>query len=191
VAVPPQAARISSLSVQDSEADAIHAELGDAVTIHFPPRIGGRGGVEGYQAYYDTLVIEFMSLGFSLAAFAGRAGVSKDTLARWGLKHDSFRESVKIAKLACQEWWERQLHEVALKGTHTSGRVSAIQFALKNLAKDDWSDTSKIELSGRDGAPLGGPVLDYSLLTVDEMAQLEFLISKATPSPELLALPAV
>ena len=166
----------------------IHDEAGDLPQLFFPPidPKARKSALELYTPDYCELVVQYLGRGYTLSAFAGAAGVSRDTIWKWGAAHDEFIEAVKIAKLACQTWWEGQLLEVAAKGTHTSGRVTAIQFALKNLAKDDWTEIQRHEVSGPNGEPLnafggsGAPAFDTSRLSTEELIQLEHLIAKAS-----------
>jgi hypothetical protein len=147
------------------------------------PHANGRAGL--YEPEFCDAVIEFMSQGYTLSAFAAEMRVNKLTLANWGHAHPEFLDAVRIAQLACQKWWEDQLHDVALKGTHTSGRVTAIVFGLKNRAREDWSDIQRHEISGPGGLPLSAREgIDVTLLSTEELITLERLATKALPAPD-------
>lgn len=81
----------------------------------------------------------------TMAGFAVKLGVCRDTLNEWASKHKEFSAAIKKAK-ACQE---RILLENGLNGGYD--RTVAI-FALKNLA--DWKDKIQQEVSGPDGGAI-------------------------------------
>lgn len=81
----------------------------------------------------------------TLAGFAVKLKVCKDTLHEWTRQHKEFSDAVKKAK-ACQE---RILLENGMNGSYD--KAVAI-FALKNLA--DWKDKIQQEVSGPDGGEL-------------------------------------
>ena len=173
-------------AVIEPELDAIAQERGDA-RPKFRPRPAKRYGNHGsslYEARFCGEVIEYMSQGHTLSAFCGAIGVTKQTLTGWGRQNADFTASVQIAKLKCQEFWERELIEVAKKGTHTSGRVTAIQFALKNLAKEDWTDKQVLEVQGGFGVHHTSEPTDYSRLSANELLQLEALHQKLSAPAE-------
>lgn len=81
----------------------------------------------------------------TLAGFAVKLKVCKDTLHEWSRQHKEFSDAVKKAK-ACQE---RILVENGINGGYNT--VMSI-FALKNLA--DWKDKTEQAITGADGGEL-------------------------------------
>jgi len=81
----------------------------------------------------------------TLAGFAVKLKVCKDTLNEWSRQHKDFSAAIKKAK-ACQE---RILLENGLNGGYD--KVMSI-FALKNLA--DWKDRTEQAITGHDGGEL-------------------------------------
>lgn len=181
---PPRKRRGSKTTLfppVQAEAEAIQREAhgGNLPVIWLPPPIPPQPQDQNrYLPDYCRSVVEFMSLGFTLSAFAAEIGICRETLRVWRQKHPEFDTACRVGKLAAQRWWEDQLHEVAQKGTHTSGRTAAILFALKNLAKDDFADVQRVEVGrSRDDAP----VADLSRLSREELLTLERLAAKALP----------
>lgn len=136
-----------------------------------------------YRPEFCQAVIDFMGQGYTISAFAAEIGVTKMTIRNWAHAHPEFVEAVHVGQVACQKWWEDQLHDVAVKGTHTSGRVTAIVFALKNRGKEDWADIQRVEIGG--GFTVAHEDrLDVSRLTLEELVALEQLATKALPAPD-------
>lgn len=61
-----------------------------------------------YDPKYCEMIIDFMSTGQSLIAFADEIGVVDSTLYGWAEKHPDFMRAKKRALHACQRWWEDQ-----------------------------------------------------------------------------------
>ena len=138
----------------------------------------GRGSTESwYEPRICEDAIRYMGQGYTISAFAAQLRVTKETLYKWGRQNPEFVEAIKIARLACQSFWEEQLNEVSRAGMHNSGRVAAIQFALKNLGKDDWTDSKVVEHTGTIGHKVDG-TRDFSKLSTAELLHLEHLASK-------------
>ncbi len=100
-------------------------------------------------AYRDTYcdeVIDFLKDGYSLAAFAGKTGVSCKTLYNWIDKHPDFAEAVKLAQARSALWWEKRMLEFAQTG---QGNATAVIFGLKNRVSDEWRDKVHTELTGQ------------------------------------------
>lgn len=106
-----------------------------------------------YDDRYCADVVSFCAGGASLTAFAAHIGVDRSTITEWVDRHPAFSSAVSRAKAAIAAWWEERARDVALSGG-TGGQASITQFALKNLASDDWADVSRQEISGPDGGPL-------------------------------------
>lgn len=100
-----------------------------------------------YNDVYCDLVIEEMTTGKSLTAFAAEIGVARSTINEWMAVHPEFSEAVKIAKAKCAAWWEEKGRKLAEQGG-APGQATAVIFGLKNMGADDWRDKQEHELSG-------------------------------------------
>ena len=101
-----------------------------------------------YKPEYCELVIEFMSDGYSVAAFAGHIRVARSTIYKWADEHKEFSDALKAAQAMAARWWEDALRQVALTG---QGNASAAIFALKNRGCDEWRDKQELDHTSSDG----------------------------------------
>jgi hypothetical protein len=104
-----------------------------------------------YKEAYCSLVIEEMTQGKSLTAFAAEIGVSRDTITEWCAVHPEFSVAVKKAKAKCLAWWEERGRNIALSGGGTGSATLAV-FGMKNMGPDDWKD--KHEFDGNLGVTI-------------------------------------
>jgi hypothetical protein len=93
------------------------------------------------QAFCDD-VIDFLSQGYSVTAWAGSKRVARSTVYKWASEHPEFSDALNIGQAASALWWETCLRTNATTG---DGASSAIIFGLKNRAADDWRDKQEIE----------------------------------------------
>lgn len=106
---------------------------------------------DGLLEYFNKAVGEFPTL----AGFAGKIGVCRDTLYEWSTaknpdgssKYSEFSYAYKRAK----ELQEQNLVTGALNGTYNA--TFAI-FTAKNVL--GWRDKVEQEVTGKDGSPLAG-----------------------------------
>jgi transposase len=96
-----------------------------------------------YDPRYCDEVIELMSTGLSLTAFAGSILVARSTINEWMGAHPEFSEAVKIGQTARTLRLEQDL----LSGTE-GPRITSRIFALKNAAPDEWRDKVETQHSG-------------------------------------------
>ncbi len=82
-----------------------------------------------YREDYCDKLIEFMSDGRSITAFAADLCVTRGTLYKWAQEHEMFSDAIKIGKLKSQAWWE-SLHRESANGDKDKN-ISAIIFCLK------------------------------------------------------------
>ena len=80
-------------------------------------------------------------------------GVCKATLNNWMDEHPEFLDAVKRAKAARLRDWEANAINMRANGGGPGGATITI-FGLKNMGGDEWSDTQRHEVTGKDGAPL-------------------------------------
>jgi hypothetical protein len=100
--------------------------------------LGGRPTV--YLPKFCKEVIEFMSQGFSLSAFAGTIGVSRETIYAWSETIKEFGEALKRARAARTLYWEKRLKS-AEKDTR------AVIFALRNACSEEWKDKPDVAVT--------------------------------------------
>jgi transposase-like protein len=93
-----------------------------------------------YRPEFCQLVIEQMSKGISLGAFAGVIGMARETVYRWVREHREFHDAVSRARAAQQLAWELKLLH-SRKGAETMASI----FALKNIAPDQWRDLKQTQ----------------------------------------------
>lgn len=122
-----------------------------------------------YNPVYCDLVIEAMTDGKSLTAFAAEIGVARSTINYWMDSYPEFSEAVNIAKAKCAAWWEERGRLAATTGG-APGQVTAIIFGLKNMAADDWREKVVNEHSGPDGGAIKYQKVED--LTDDELARI-------------------
>lgn len=108
-----------------------------------------------YDPAYCERIVEHMKDGASALSFAAEVGVSRATINVWAEQHPEFLEALNAAKAACGAWWEKQGRKVAENGGG-NGQSSMIAFGLKNMGRDEWSDTTRI--TGGDPAAGDKPV---------------------------------
>jgi hypothetical protein len=106
----------------------------------------GTGRPSKYNEAYDNLIVEEMSQGKSIAAFAAEIGVARSTIQEWEKQYPTFSVALKAGKAKCAAWWEERLRTIATNPQ--SGNVTAAIFGLKNMASEDWRDKQELEHSG-------------------------------------------
>lgn len=104
-----------------------------------------------YSHAYCEEVINVLSEGHSVTAFAGMIGVARSTVFLWAVEHPEFSDALKVGQAKATAYWERILAQVASTG---KGNAVAAIFGLKNRAADDWSDKVVTEHTGKDGGPI-------------------------------------
>src|SRR5689334_12371072 len=102
-----------------------------------------------YSEAYCNEVISYCSQGYSLTAFAGSIGVSRDSLYEWADKHEAFSDALKIAQTKSAIYWEDRL-----RNSTSSAETTAAIFALKNRVAKDWRDKVDHEHAGANGGPI-------------------------------------
>jgi transposase len=95
----------------------------------------GIGRPSEYREEYCTMVRQYMAQGFSLTAFAGEIGMSRDTVYEWMSRHAAFADAVSRGRAGRANWLEGKLLR-SRKGAETTAAI----FALKNAAPDEWKD---------------------------------------------------
>ena len=119
-----------------------------ARTVAKPTPKPAKARTTGYDPQLCEAVVAFMGQGFSLTAFGGEIGVSRETLVRWRKKHRAFDAAVKTAEAARA----RTLEDKLLRAD-SGASVSAHVFALKCAVPEEWRDKPGADAE-HGGAPL-------------------------------------
>jgi transposase-like protein len=128
-----------------------------------------------YSEAYCNEVIECLGQGHSVTAFAGQIGVARSTVFKWAEEHKEFSDALKVGQAKAVSFWEVILADVARNG---KGNATAVIFALKNRAADDWADKVVTEHTGKDG---GAIALETKDMTDQEVGRrLAFLLARAS-----------
>lgn len=135
------------------------------------PKRGAGGRPTKYDPAFCEVVETEMAKGLSLAAVAGIIGVARSTINEWMAEHPEFSEAVSRAKSVRLLHWERAALRVATAGGGP-GTATIIVFGLKNMGGDEWTDTTKTELSGPNGAPIQAEVTSARELLSGKLARL-------------------
>lgn len=88
-----------------------------------------------YRPEHCDAVIDAMSEGLDLSAFAGTIRVSRETVYEWQRVHRDFADAVNIGKATRLLFLQRKLLT-----TQIGVGVTASIFALKNADPDNWQD---------------------------------------------------
>lgn len=84
-------------------------------------------------------MIEFCAQGYSITAFAGEIGVSRDCLTKWGQRYPYFREATGAAKAAAARHHDEIGLKIATDGG-APGQASMVRFYLSNFAPEEFGD---------------------------------------------------
>lgn len=93
-----------------------------------------------YRPEYCDAVIEAMSRGLSLTAFAGTIRVARETVYKWMSVHREFSDAVSRAKPARVLSLETKLL-TSRKGAETTAAI----FALRNADPTEWRDVRNVQ----------------------------------------------
>jgi len=104
------------------------------------------GRISGYKKKFCEQVLPFMSQGYSITAFAGHLGVSRQTIYNWMDAHPEFFDAIKEGEAASALWWENALRNTTLTG---EGNATAAIFGLKNRIPHEWRDKQVNEHVGK------------------------------------------
>ena len=116
-----------------------------------------------FDENYCNLIIEHCAKGYSIESFAGKIGISKDTLYSWFKEYEHFSDAKKEAIEASRLHWETLGIEHCLNKTvieefkdengkpvkkmtvTTSLNTGVWVFNMKNRFRDEWKDKHEVE----------------------------------------------
>ena len=101
-----------------------------------------------YDRSMCDVVEAYLAEGYSLLAVAGKLGVDRVTVYRWGEQHKEFRNALNRGKAKTALWWEDRLRDLAT-GSADGANAASVIFGLKNRAPDEWREKVETEHSGK------------------------------------------
>lgn len=131
----------------------------------------------GRPTKYDPSMLEDMKKvatnGASKAEMALTIGISRETFNNWEHSNPEFRDAVKECELLSQIWWEKHGRD-GMTGDNPNFNATAFIFQVKNRFRGDYMDTSRTEITGKDG---GAVQVEAKVVDVDafDEEQLEIL----------------
>ena len=90
-----------------------------------------------YRTKFCKQRINAGARGYSLNAFAGMLGISREKLDLWAERHTRFAEAIGAHKAKRAKFWEDELARIAREGGKT-GSTTMVMFALKSVAGEDY-----------------------------------------------------
>jgi transposase len=119
-----------------------------------------------YDPAYCERVIELGKEGCSVVEMASDLNVARSTLeAAWPAEHPEFSEAFIAARAHSQAWWEgmgRKNLIMAPGAGQFQGSVWSRSMAARFPA--DWRESTKQEITGKDGEPLIPTNVDVSFV---------------------------
>ena len=143
----------------------------------------------GRPSKYDPSMLEEMRKvaidGASKAEMALTIGISRETFNNWEHSNPIFRDAVKECELLSQIWWERHGRK-GMTGENPDFNSTAFIFQVKNRFRSDYMDTSRTEVTGKDGGPvqMEAKVVDVDNLDDEQIALLEAALLSAKGNDE-------
>lgn len=107
---------------------------------------GPGGAPTKYKKEYCRQIVDYMSTGKSLVAFAASIDVHKDTVYEWAKVHKEFSDSLKKAQAKCEAHWEKIGEEAMFMGGKDSVFIPSL-YIFKMKARFGWSDKQEVEHS--------------------------------------------
>lgn|SRR5574343_730380 len=114
-----------------------------------------------YKPEYCQVVMDMGREGKSFAQMAAALDIDKDTLYHWRTQHEEFSVALSRARTYAQAWWETKGQDGLSNRDINPGMY---KIAMAARFPDDYSDRSKVELTGANG----GPIKSEVTMTPDE-----------------------
>jgi transposase len=125
-----------------------------------------------YNPAYCERVIELGKEGCSVVEMASDLGVCRNTIeTTWPADHSDFLEAFTKARVYSQAWWEsmgRKNLIMAPGAGQFQGSVWSRSMAARFPA--DWRESTKQEITGKDGEPLVPTNVNVSFIAVNGKA---------------------
>jgi len=104
--------------------------------------------------------------GHSIAQMARHIGVAVDTMYEWKEKHPEFSEALSRAVNLSEAWWEDKAHA----GINVQGFNGGLwKIVMSARFPKTYREPAKIELTGKDGAPLPVSTTTVTPVITDEV----------------------
>jgi hypothetical protein len=144
------------------------------------PTKRGRGQPTKYRQEYCDRVIEWGKEGKSIEWMCAELGVVYNTLVgSWTRLDPEFAEALELAKLYALKWWE----DKGQSGLDTRDFNSNLYSrSMSARFPDKWRESTRNELTGKDGAPLSVP--DLTGLSDDQLRLLATIRLKGDEADE-------
>lgn len=143
----------------------------------------------GRPTKYDPamlpVMIELAKDGASKAELTLAIGINRDTFHEWTRSNPDFSEAVKVCELHAQIWWEKHGRK-GMTGENKDFNSTAFIFQMKNRFRGDYMDTSRTEVTGKDGGAvqIEAKVVDVEDLDDEQLALLEAALLTAKDRTE-------
>lgn len=104
-----------------------------------------------YDPSFCDTVLEMGAVGKSKAQMAAQLGVCRQTIENWCSQFPEFMDAITRARVLAQAWWEERARE-SLGDRNFNAALWAKSMSAR--FPDEYSDRSKLELTGKDGGPV-------------------------------------
>ena len=106
-----------------------------------------------YRPELCDQIIEAMAEGLSVEAAAAKVGISVRSLYIWQQEYPAFMHAIQEGRIRALLWWEERALAMA-HGKPGSAQIVSLGLRNRSRAASGWVDTSKVELSGPNGAAI-------------------------------------
>jgi transposase len=127
-----------------------------------------------YKPEYCQELIDYMAQGYGYLAFAGKIGVSIQTMYDWEKAHDEYLEAKERAFEANRRVWDEAATDAAL-GRKTGINPTIMIFNLKNRFPKEWRDRRELDLAGS----LSATSDDLKKLSPEELRAIQEIHERA------------
>jgi hypothetical protein len=90
-------------------------------------------------------MVKFCAQGYSITAFAGEIGASRDCITKWGQAYPDFLLAIRAAKAAAARCHEDHGRNIAAGGG-APGQSEMITFYLRNFAPEDFGEDREVDV---------------------------------------------
>jgi hypothetical protein len=181
-------------AIAEGEERQTAPEAAESVPQVDPSTEPGRGRPSKYEPVFASIAAQMCALGATDADLAKAFEVETSTIWRWSCTYPEFCSAIKVGKAACDDLIERSLFQRAKGFTYTATRVmqhqgepvivqydeylppdpGACKQWLCNRRPDQWRDTNRTELTGKDGGAIEVEVTPISKFEIARRIALLF-----------------